>query len=387
MKSPAEASEILKRKWQSADQRELRVLSDGDWPLTIAIGKPSADLLKNEHAKLREHLASWRNVVVGSVRWETVRYQSAAEPLEVPVLWDIGDNDEWVQAAHDEVILRQHQRLKRLLLAVDSSFHRLLVRQLSLHDARDEQDVIAAARIAMLMEPGCGMGRPLRAIGADYSGVDSKFLERNQTLLKAFLDARFDGQCSTQGFARFLGVIDDGEHWLLVMPLADGLLPFARQRVRTIDLAQTAISASHILVVENEQCAHQLPEEMDRTVAILGAGLNLEWLSGAAFDGKHIGYWGDLDSWGMTMLASARTWRPDLEALLMDEATFRLMESRAVVEPTIAGSEAPSHLSETEKHFYRFLISSDRGRLEQEYLPIDRVHHAIREWRNKAPYS
>lgn len=385
MKSPAEASDNLKRKWQSADQRELRVLGDGNWPMTIAIGKPSADSLKNEHTKLREHLASWRNVAVGSVRWETVRYQSASEPLKVPIFWDIGDADEWVQAAHDEVILRQHQRLKRLFLAVDSSFHRLLVRQLSLHDACDEQDIIAAARIAMLMEPGCGMGRPLRAIGADYSGIDSKFLERNQTLLKAFLDVRFDGQCSTQGFARFLGVIDDGEHWLLVMPLADGLLPFARQRVRAIDLARTAIAASHILVVENEQCAHQLPEEMDGTVAILGAGLNLDWLSGAVFDGKHIGYWGDLDSWGMTMLASARKLRQNLEALLMDEATFRLMESRAVVEPKIAGLEAPAHLSPTEERLYRLLISSDKGRLEQEYLPFDRVHHALYEWRNKAP--
>lgn len=384
MKSPGEAAKELQRKWKSADQRELLLLREEAWPIRISIGTPSPSTFKNEPAALRAHLSAWRKVSVGQVHWESVRYQSGAEPLDIPVFWELSTLDELALAADHSATMASAQRMKRLLATVDVQFHRIIVRRLSLHEAQAEDDVVAMAWLATRLEPGCGMGRPLRAVGADHPGVDTKFLERNQPLLKAFLDARFEGQCSPQGLTHFLGCVEEGEHWLLVISLDDGLLPFARQRVRALDLAKTALPASHILVVENEQCAHQLPR-LESTVAILGAGLNLEWLSGAAFDEKRIGYWGDLDSWGMTMLASARTWRPGLTALMMDEATFQSFKERAVVEPAIAGPDAPTNLSSQEESLYRLMVTAERGRLEQEYLTIDCVHRALREWRNSAP--
>jgi hypothetical protein len=304
--------------------------------------------------------------------------------LDIPVAWELSNLDELAFATEDSATVANVQRLKRLIAAVDVQFHRVIVRRLSLHEAQAEDDVVAMAWLATRLEPGCGMGRPLRAVGADHPGVDTKFLERNQPLLKAFLDARFEGQCSPQGLPRFLGCVEEGEHWLLVVPLDEGILPFARQRVRALDLSKTALPAPHVLVVENEQCVHQLPR-LEGTVAVLGAGLNLEWLSGAAFNGKRIGYWGDMDSWGMTMLASARTWRPELTALLMDEAIFQSLRDRAVIEPTVAGLSAPANLSKTEERLYQLLVSSDKGRLEQEYLPIDRVHFALKAWRENVP--
>lgn len=383
MKSPGEAAKELQRKWKSADQRESLLLREEAWPIRISIGTPSPSTFKNEPAALRAHLSAWRKVSVGQVHWESVRYQSGAEPLDIPVFWELSTLDELALAADDSATIASAQRMKRLLATVDVQFRRIIVRRLSLHEAQAEDDVVAMAWLATRLEPGCGMGRPLRAVGSDHPGVDTKFLERNQPLLKAFLDARFEGQCSSQGLTHFLGCVEEGEHWLLVVPLDEDLLPFQRQRVRAIDLAKTALPASHVLVVENEQCVHQLPR-LEGTVAILGAGLNLEWLSGAAFDGKRIGYWGDLDSWGMTMLASARAWRQELTALLMDEATFQSFKERAVVEPAIAGPDAPANLSSPEESLYRLMVTAERGRLEQEYLPIDCVHRALREWRNSA---
>lgn len=384
MKSPGDIAKDFRRKWQSADQREALLLREDTWPVRITIGKPSPDTFRNDPAALRAHLSAWRKVSVGHVCWEAVRYQAAAETLEIPAIWEINNVDELALAADDRATMASVQRMKRLLATVDVQFHRIIVRRLSLHEAQAEDDVVAMAWLATRLEPGCGMGRPLRAVGADHPGVDTKFLERNQPLLKALLDARFEGQCSPLGLTRFLGCVEEGEHWLLVIPLDEGLLPFARQRVRALDLAKTALPATHILVVENEQCAHQLPR-LEITVAILGAGLNLEWLSGAAFDGKRIGYWGDLDSWGMTMLSNARTWRPELTALMMDEATFQSLKERAVVEPANAGSDAPTNLSAHEERLYRVLVTAERGRLEQEYLPVDCVHRALREWCNSAP--
>ncbi len=384
MKNPEEIAKDLRRKWQSADHREAFLLGEDALPLRINIGKPSPDTFRNDPAKLRAHLSAWRNVSIGHVHWESVRYQSGAEPLDIPVAWELSTLDELAFATADSDTVASAQRLKRLIAAVDVQFHRVIVRRLSLHEAQAEDDVVAMAWLATRLEPGCGMGRPLRAVGADHPGVDTKFLERNQPLLKAFLDARFEGQCSPQGLTQFLGCVEEGEHWLLVVPLDEDLLPFARQRVRATDLAKTALPAPNILVVENEKCVHQLPR-LEGTVAILGAGLNLEWLAGAAFDGKRIAYWGDLDSWGMAMLARARTWRPGLTALLMDEATFQSLKERAVVEPAIAGPDAPANLFPPEESLYRVLVTAERGRLEQEYLPVDRVHRALREWRNSAP--
>ncbi len=71
-------------------------------------------------------------------------------------------------------------------------------------------------------------------------GNDSKFFERHASLLTALLDERFDGEASRQGLAGFLGALPEDDHWLLIAPLAPGLLPFAQMRVRASELLTTA---------------------------------------------------------------------------------------------------------------------------------------------------
>jgi hypothetical protein len=93
----------------------------------------------------------------------------------------------------------------------------------------------------------------------------------------------------------FLGALSEGDHWLLVAPLGPELLPFSQQRVRASELRGMALPGSHVIIVENEQCLHQLPPVAD-TVAVLGAGLNLEWMQSEGLGTKRIGYWGDLDT-------------------------------------------------------------------------------------------
>ncbi len=55
---------------------------------------------------------------------------------------------------------------------------------------------------------------------------------------------------------------------------------------------------------------------------MLGAGLNLGWLAAPWLQERTVAYWGDLDTWGLHMLAIARGHVPHLHALLMDRATF-----------------------------------------------------------------
>jgi len=150
--------------------------------------------------------------------------------------------------------------------------------------------------------------------------------------------------------------------------------------VTTAELAETILPASRILVIENEQCLHQLPALSD-TIAILGCGLDVQWLSSPTMDEKHIAYWGDMDSWGLLMLARARRCRPTLDVLLMDRELFEQYANHsAVPEPVKAQETIPDGLLNEEAGFYRYLTGLQRGRLEQEFLPVGIIEEALVWW-------
>ncbi|EHQ4622768.1 hypothetical protein KQ096_005485, partial [Salmonella enterica] len=166
----------------------------------------------------------------------------------------------------------------------------------------------------------------------------------------------------------------------LVVPLSPGLLPFKKCRVTTTELAATTLPVSRVLVIENEQCLHQLPALSD-TIAILGCGLDVQWLSSSVLDEKRVAYWGDMDSWGLLMLARARLCRPTLDVLLMNRELFEQYASHsAVTEPVKAQEVIPDGLLPEEADFYRYLTSLSCGRLEQEFLPVDVVRVGLENW-------
>ena len=268
--------------------------------------------------------------------------------------------------------------LLTVLAQVDAAFHRLLLRRLALWRGVPTEEVVTAARIAQQLEPGCAQGKPLRALA--LAGNDSKFFERHAALVTALLDVRFDAEASAQGLTTFLGASAEGEHWLLVGPLAPGLLPFARQRVPASELATTPLAAGHILLVENERCLHQLPQPLPDTIAILGAGLNLGWLAAPWLQARKVAYWGDIDTWGLAMLATARQHLPRLHSLLMDRTTFDTHAHLAVNESAHANSAFSGMWSPEAAALDQHLRHLPRGRLEQEFLPADVVAHAVRAW-------
>lgn len=78
-------------------------------------------------------------------------------------------------------------------------------------------------------------------------------------------------------------------------------------------------------------------------MAVLGAGLNLEWLRAAWLQDRRIAYWGDLDTWGLLMLSRARERQPYLESVLMSRELFEaLAQTSAVVERNPAGEQRPN---------------------------------------------
>lgn len=380
MKSPQQIAERLIREWHSADLRELRLLHPEAWPLVRPIGLPSPSSIQRQLPDVRDHVQRWRNVQVGQVSWEPTSYRGLATAVELPVAWRLDRPSVWIEATFDARIREEFRRLEHLISCVDPIFRRLLIRQRHLWIDRTDDDVIRAAALSMALSAGCAAGRPLRAVS--LAGIDSKFFERHRALIAALLDERFDGQVANLGLEGFLGALDEGDHWLLVMPLDRSLLSFAQQRVRARELAACGLPGTHVLIVENEECAHALPE-LPETVAILGAGLNLAWLASPCWQRHCIGYWGDIDTWGLQMLAQARRHQSHVQSVLMGRAVFaQFASSLAVVEPVRATTDAPDTLTQDEVEFYGELHRLPLCRIEQEFLPAPLVREALLQWRH-----
>jgi len=377
VKSPTELAQRLARQWHQADTRECRLLDGTGWPLRLTIGKPAGRRMIEDFAQVRRHVERWRQVPTGRVTWEQIAYRGTAEPVELPVTWELRTPSEWVAATGDAAIQQDYRRLARLVCATDPLFQRLLVRRRHLHAERPEAEVIKAAELALALQPGCAGGVPLRALSV--AGIDSKFFERNRRLMIELLDRRFDGAVSELGLEAFLGAVDENDHWLLLADLDGSLLPFSQLRVRDKELVDVPVPGGRVLVVENERCLHQLPA-LKETVAILGAGLNLTWLAAPWLADRKLAYWGDIDTWGLTMLARARLLRPELTPLLMDADLFKRHGAARVPEPAPAGAIPPEGLSNSEAALYRHLLAQERGRLEQEFLPKQEVVAAVTGW-------
>ena len=391
MKSPQALAARLAQHWNSVDWRERQLLgATAAWPLTLAIGQPDTAVFLNDAAALRCHLQQWRAVEqhgLGSVQWQERRYRGSSDAIAVPTHWQLAKPSQCIAAiSHFKVpghaqVKSDYARLSTLIAGVERpGFQRLLVRRLVQWRETPTEAVIAAAHTALQLEPGCAQGKPLRALAVQ--GNDTKFFERHASLLTTLLDERFDGEASRQGLVGFLGALPEDDHWLLIAPLSPDLLPFAQMRVRASELLTTPLPDSRILLVENERCLHQLPQPVARTIAVLGAGLNLGWLAAPWLQGRRVAYWGDLDTWGLHMLATARHHLPHLHALLMDRATFSAHQHLAVAEPVHAPEPISGAQTPEEAALQAHLRAQARGRLEQEFLPTDTVHRAVRTWVN-----
>ncbi len=383
MKLPTELAARWARQWENPDLREARLLDEpGAWPASLPVGRPTAAEVGERWQTTAAGLRAWREVRHGTVRWESATYRATGAPIEVPVAWELGDAADWVAASGDRRVRSEYESLRALLGETDPLFHRVLVRERSLWKSKPLDEVLRAAQLVLLLEPGCAAGQPLRSLSR--RGIDSKFFERHRGLVQRLLDLRHDGEPSRQGLETFLDAARGDEHWLLLADLGgdfagDPALPFPRLRLRSADLA-ARLEARALLVVENERCLHLIPNELPGVIAVLGTGDNLSWLASPRLRETRIAYWGDLDTWGLTLLARARRHAPHLVPLLMTREIFDAHADAAVTEATPASEEPPAGLTEKETAFYRHLRSLACGRLEQEFLASQIVHEAVRRW-------
>lgn len=366
MKSHKVLARQLAKQWHNNNLRAERLLGSG-FPIVLSIGKPTNTDIQQRLGEVRQHIQCWRQVSVGAVIFEETYYQSLGGETAIPMRWQLDKPSDWIQACNDKQVQSEYQQLAQIISQVKPLYRELLIRERSLWKERATTDVVKMTELAEQLSPNCAQGKPLRLLS--NLAIDTKFIERNQYLLQRCLDLRFDGAASKFGLLAFLGAAPNNEHWLLIKPLAQSLLPFPRLRLATNELQQYPLPVQHILIVENEQCEYLLPQ-LDDCVAILGAGRDLSWLAGQAFDNKTLYYWGDMDTWGLTMLAQARHHRPNIKALMMSQECYQnYAQNNAVIEPNPATQLPETGLSAEEESFYLYLLGQSKWRLEQEFLP------------------
>jgi len=208
-------------------------------------------------------------------------------------------------------------------------------------------------------------------------GVHTKFIDKNQAILRDLLDAllgeRVDGQAdSFEGRFRLLEsepavrfrFLDDKVRASYGFPLADVSAPFSQVH----DLRFNGIRC---LVVENLMIFLTLPQ-IPNSLAIYGGGKASALLSGIPWlKGCQVYYWGDIDDPGYRMLSKLRREGMTVQSLFMDEETwgrFGHLAHPGSVEP----GSLDLYLNASELSVWK-TVREKKLMLEQELLPQEYI--------------
>ncbi|MDR2458258.1 MAG: DUF2220 family protein, partial [Clostridiales Family XIII bacterium] len=90
-----------------------------------------------------------------------------------------------------------------------------------------------------------------------------------------------------------------------------------------IDFCNLNLNVKNIFIVENKQVGLSFGE-LPNSMVIYGLGESLSLLKDAKWlnNASKLVYWGDIDTYGLHILAQARAFFPNIQSLLMDKETF-----------------------------------------------------------------
>ena len=216
--------------------------------------------------------------------------------------------------------------------------------------------------------------------------VDTKFVSRNASVLKQWLDILQSDTAidpSETKFERRFG-LRDGQAHRGIRFLHDELMQEVGQMHGELSLpvrsiAKLPISNSTVFVVENNLNLLTLPE-FERGVGIQGAGNAVNRLEKVRWlNDNNLIYWGDNDVDGFLILSRLRNLFPHVKSVMMD--THTMMTHRHWCLDGNANSAAmPTNLTQAESEAFR--LCNDRNlRLEQEKILqsyVDQVFQALK---------
>ncbi|MGO2034902.1 MAG: Wadjet anti-phage system protein JetD domain-containing protein [Brevibacterium sp.] len=222
----------------------------------------------------------------------------------------------------------------------------------------DEEFATVLEVVTWLRDNPLGSLRPRQL---PIRGVDSKWFETRRSLVTALLAAA--------GHAEAVDVLD-AEPRIRLRLLDPSLRPAGLSDIsaQVVELNTMKIAARIVFVFENLESVLAMPD-WPGAVATHGSGYavdtvaRLGWVRGA-----RILYWGDLDSHGFAILSRLRRHLPQVESVLMDEATLLEHRDLWVAEPK-PHTGTFSALTGTEERALTRIRAEGDVRLEQERIP------------------
>lgn len=381
MRSPEQVAALLRTTWRRQVGDWLG--GGGQWPLSISLAAPGEQQAGAHWAAFEAWRAAWQAWrTPGEVSWAERRWpQFGRQTLPVALLLANAD------ALAD--LLGESRRWQRACARFEAWTQRwpALITNLSRqYDLLADTDESEFTRLGDML--GWLQAHPqsnLFARQLPVSGLDSKWLETRTGLLGDLMRS-LGGLPRETDFWTASGLRREPDRFRLRV-----LDPDLRARVGGLgdihapldDIAALSLPARRVFIVENKQTGLAF-NDLPGSVVLMARGYAVErlhelpWLKAAA----SVYYWGDLDTHGLAILGRLRGYLPQVQSLLMDEATLLAHRTLWVTEPKPSPIDTIDHLSVAEQAIYSDLRSDRWGvrlRLEQERIGWDVAWARIRQ--------
>ena len=378
---PDDVRRLLERRFHH--QHRGWLMDAGSWPLTVSIGAPSERQVREDAAGVRRWVDAWRAWRgAGSVAWEErlwahvgrqrlpvrIGFSSASEVADA-----IGKRKRWHTAA------TRYQQLTERWPALAGNPG--VSRQFDVLADYSQADFDRIVSLLAWLEENPSSGLYLRQLPIE--GLHTKWIEKRTALVSDLVRALRSSDEPADVYA-LCGLQRQPNRLRLRV-----LCPELRRSVGGLgdieapldELSNLALAPTKVIIAENLETGIALPQlpgcvafmKLGHAVGLLG---RLEWLRTI----RSSIYWGDVDTHGFVALDRARVVLPELQSVLMDEATLlankALWGEEQVQHPEI---ELP-RLRPEERTVYdalRAQIWGERVRLEQERLPWGTAVRAI----------
>jgi hypothetical protein len=348
----------------------------GRWPLTLGLGMPTERELAADAAAVRRWAQAWAGWPhAHQVQWLTRQWPRLGEQQLPATLCGacitsvadaVGQGARWRRAA---------QRLA-LLQTACPALCKLPPRQRVFDALADHSDADFECLRALMTWAQDNPSSGLRLRQLPVAGLHTKWVQAHQGLITD-LAATLRGQPATRDLLALLGLGTSSVRLrmrLLCPRLRDKVGGLGDVEAPLQELAALPIAPARVLIVENLETGLALPD-IEGCVALMKLGhavglvQHLPWLKQAV----RAVYWGDIDTHGFAILDKARAAVPQIESVLMDEATLRQFAPLCVPESQPHPCDSLQHLTAAE---HAALQGLTQRRLEQERLPWP---HALTE--------
>jgi hypothetical protein len=355
----------------------------GAWPKSFSTEPPTEAEAMAQWGVFDAWLAQWRKVAkttAGRLKEETRVWQKSLGTQSLPCLWcfdsaedvaaELGEANHWRRAKS-----RFDALTERFAPPAALRWRQVVSRHFDMLAEVDDADFgrICAVLDWLRQHPGTGFYPRQLPI----AGIDSKWLEARRSVVAAWVAALRDGDVGD--FHAITGLRAPPDR--LRLRLLD---PTLRQRLGGLadieapidEMAALELGAGRVLIVENLYTGLAIEDRPD-TVLFMGRGNAIEafaqipWLKDLPID-----YWGDLDTYGMAILARLRGYLPQLRSILMDRETLLAFEPLWGTEKRQHPSVELANLTTDERQVYGDLRGDALGtriRLEQERIAWDWV--------------